>query len=453
MSGPRKALHGLTTSLKERLIQESLQRRIRRSDLERSAPAQESSRRLVHTDSIPDSWYRFDLHPNYQQLRILNEGAKKLGVSNPFFRVHDGLAGATTVIGGESFTNFSSYNYLGLVGHPEVNAAAKAAIDRYGTSASASRLVSGERAIHRELEQALAAMHGVDDCVVFVSGHATNVSTIGHLFGPKDLIVHDALIHNSALLGIQLSGAHRMPFAHNDWEALDRLLTQCRMQYERVLIVVEGLYSMDGDIPDLPHFVEIKRRHRTFLMVDEAHSLGVLGRNGRGIQEHFGLSGSDVDIWMGTLSKALASCGGYIAGERALVEHLKCAAPGFVYSVGMPPPAAAAALAALRLLHAEPQRSQTLQARGRQFLEMARSLGIDTGLSVGLSVIPAITYSSLKAVRLSEALFRRKINVQPIVYPAVQERAARLRFFISSEHTEVQIHATVEAVSEEIRQL
>jgi 8-amino-7-oxononanoate synthase len=453
VSGPRKALHGLTTSLKERLIQESLQRRIRRSELERTAPTQESSGRLAHTDSIPDSWCRFDLHPNYQQLRILSEGAEKLGVSNPYFRVHDGLAGATTVIGGESFTNYSSYNYLGLVGHPSVNAAAKEAIDRYGTSASASRLVSGERAIHRELEQALAATHGVDDCVVFVSGHATNVSTIGHLFGPKDLIVHDALIHNSARLGIQLSGAHRMPFAHNDCEALDRLLTQRRMQYERVLILVEGLYSMDGDMPDLPHFVEIKRRHRAFLMVDEAHSLGVVGRNGRGIQEHFGLCGSDVDIWMGTLSKALASCGGYIAGERALVEHLKCAAPGFVYSVGMPPPAAAAALAALRLLHAEPQRSQALQMRGRQFLEMARSLGLDTGLSVGLSVIPAITYSSLKAVRLSEALFRRKINVQPIVHPAVQERAARLRFFISSEHTEAQIHATVEAVSEEMRRL
>ena len=456
MSGPRKTLHGLTAPLKERLIQEALQRRMRKTELERSAPAPDRetlSARSAHPDSIPESWHRFDLHPDYQQLRILNEGAEKLGVSNPFFRMHDGLAGATTVIGGETFTNFSSYNYLGLAGHPEVNAAAKAAIDRFGTSASASRLVSGERPIHRELEQALAATHGVDDCVVFVSGHATNVSTIGHLFGPRDLIVHDALIHNSALLGSELSGARRMPFAHNDWEALDQLLTQCRLQYERVLIVVEGLYSMDGDVPDLPHFVEIKRRHRAFLMVDEAHSLGVLGRGGLGIQEHFGLRGSDVDIWMGTLSKTLASCGGYIAGERALVEHLKCAAPGFVYSVGMPPPAAAAALAALRLLSAEPQRPRALQARGRLFLEKARARGIDTGLSIGLSVIPAITHSSLKAARLSEALFRRKINVQPIVYPAVQERSARLRFFISSEHTEAQIHMTVEALAEEMRRL
>ena len=455
MSGPRKALQGLTAPLKERLIQEALQRRMRKTELERSAPAQTAPlvARSAHTDSIPDSWCRFDLHPDYQQLRILNEGAEKLGVSNPFFRVHEGIAGATTVIGGETFTNFSSYNYLGLAGHPQVNAAAKAAIDRYGTSASASRLVSGERPIHRELEQALAAVHGVEDCVVFVSGHATNVSTIGHLFGPKDLIVHDALIHNSALLGSQLSGARRMPFAHNDWEALDQLLTQCRLQYERVLIVIEGLYSMDGDVPDLPQFVEIKRRHRAFLMVDEAHSLGVLGRGGGGIQEHFGLGGADVDIWMGTLSKALASCGGYIAGASALVEHLKCAAPGFVYSVGMPPPAAAAALTALQLMQAEPHRTQTLKKRGRQFLEAARARGLDTGLSVGLSVIPAITHSSLKAARLSEALFRRKINVQPIVYPAVQERSARLRFFISSEHTEAQIQSTVEALAQELRRL
>ena len=455
MSGPRKVLHGLTAPLKERLIQDALQRRLRKVEQEHAAPAalRGSSSAALRMDSIPDSWCRFDLHPDYQQLRILNEGAEKLGVGNPFFRVHDGLAGATTVIDGKTFTNFSSYNYLGLGGHPEVNAAAKAAVDRYGTSASASRLVSGERPIHRELERALADVHGVDDCVVFVSGHATNVSTIGHLFGPKDLIVHDALIHNSALLGSQLSGARRIPFAHNDWEALDQLLTQCRLQYERVLIVVEGLYSMDGDVPDLPRFVDIKRRHRTFLMVDEAHSFGILGSRGLGIQEHFGLRGSDVDIWMGTLSKTLASCGGYVAGERALVEHLKCAAPGFVYSVGMPPPAAAAALAALRVLQAEPQRPKTLRARGRQFLDLAREFGLDTGLSIGLSVIPAITHSSLKAVRLSEALFRRRINVQPIVYPAVQERVARLRFFISSEHTEAQIRSTVEALAQETRRL
>lgn len=456
MSGTRKALLGLAAPIKERLIQESLQRRLRKAERERLPTTAAGAMRTElapASDSIPESWDRFELHPAYQQLRILNEGAARLGIDNPFFRMHEGVAGATTVIDGREFINFSSYNYLGFAGHPAVGAAAKLAIDRYGTSASASRLVSGERPVHRELERELALLHDVDDCVVFVSGHATNVSTIGQLFGPRDLIVHDALIHNSALLGMQISGARRMPFAHNDVEALDQLLAQCRLQYERVLIVVEGIYSMDGDFPDLPRLVDVKRRHRAFLMVDEAHSLGVLGERGLGIQEHFGLQGSDVDIWMGTLSKTLASCGGYIAGERALVEHLKCAAPGFVYSVGMPPPAAAAALEALRLLREEPLRVQALRERGRQFVEAARALDIDTGLSAGLSVIPAITYSSTRAARLSEALFRRGINVQPIVYPAVQERSARLRFFISSQHTEEQIRITVEALAEELRRL
>lgn len=456
MSGTRKALLGLAAPIKERLIQESLQRRLRKAEREHAAPGAPAVIRAdlaPRSDSIPESWNRFDLHPEYQQLRILNEGAARLGIDNPFFRVHEGVAGATTVIDGRVFVNFSSYNYLGFAGHPAVNAAAKLAIERYGTSASASRLVSGERPVHRELERELAVLHEVEDCVVFVSGHATNVSTIGQLFGPRDLIVHDALIHNSALLGMQLSGARRMPFAHNDAEALDHLLTQCRLQYERVLIVLEGIYSMDGDFPDLPRFIEIKRRHRAFLMVDEAHSLGVLGEGGRGIQEHFGLDGSDVDIWMGTLSKTLASCGGYVAGERALVEHLKCAAPGFVYSVGMPPPAAAAALAALRLMREEPSRVRTLRERGRLFVELARELDIDTGLSAGLSVIPAITYSSTRAARLSEALYRRGINVQPILYPAVPERGARLRFFISSAHTEEQIRSTVEALAQEMSRI
>ena len=455
MTATRKPLQGLTTALKERLIQDSLQRRLRKSEREREQPAIAVPLQPARgrEDSVPDSWCRFDQHPGYQQLRILNEGAARLGVANPYFRSHEGVAGATTVIEGKTFINYSSYNYLGLAGHPDVNDAAKEAIDRYGTSASASRLVSGERPIHRQLEREIAEVHGVDDCVVFVSGHATNVSTIGYLFGPKDLIVHDALIHNSAMLGIQLSGARRMPFAHNDWDALDRLLAQCRMQYERVLIVIEGIYSMDGDFPDLPRFVDIKRRHRAFLMVDEAHSLGTMGPGGLGIQEHFGLRGSDVDIWMGTLSKALASCGGYVAGETALIEHLKCAAPGFVYSVGMAPPTAAAALAALRLIRAEPWRVQTLRERGQAFLDLARAAGIDTGSSAGLSVIPAITGSSLKAARLSEALYRRGINVQPIVYPAVQERSARLRFFISSEHSEAQIGSTVEVLAEELRRL
>ena len=447
----RKGLPGLTAQIKDKLIQQALERRLRQAEHGSSVAL------LAHPSAgevnIPQQHYSFRHHPGYQQIRIINDGAARLGIGSPFFKLHEGIAGAVTHIGGREYINYSSYNYLGLSGHEVVAGAAKKAIDDYGTSVSASRLVSGERPIHRELEQEIAKAYGVDDAIVFVSGHAANVTTIGHLFGPKDLILHDELIHNSVLQGIALSGAKRLPFAHNDWSALDAILLEQRHQFEQVLVVLEGIYSMDGDYPNLPRFVELKRRHKVFLMVDEAHSFGVMGNTGLGIREHFALEGGDVDIWMGTLSKALAGCGGYIAGETALVEHLKFLAPGFLYSVGMSPPLAAASLAALKVMLQQPERVTTLQARGQFFLELARAGGIDTGTSTGLAVIPAIFGGSIKTARLSAALFERGINVQPILYPAVPEKSARLRFFISCEHTEEQIRQTVQAVVEEANRL
>lgn len=449
----RRGLPGLTSQIKDKLIQQALERRLKQAGEPVAFRPSLSATSPSMQDDIPEQFYRFHLHPGYQQLRIMNDGAARLGVSSPFFKQHDGIAGATTRINGREYINFGSYNYIGMSGDASVTAAAKAAIDRYGTSVSASRIVSGERPIHREFEKALAKTYGVEDSVTFVSGHATNVTTIGYLFGAKDLILHDALIHNCTLQGAQLSGARRLTFPHNDWAALDAILTEQRRHFERVLIVVEGIYSMDGDFPDLPKFIAIKQKHRAFLMVDEAHSFGVMGKHGLGIREHFHLQGPEVDIWMGTLSKVLAGCGGYIAGEMALVEHLKFMAPGFLYSVGMPPPVAAASLAALQCLHREPARPQKLQALGHYFLEKAKAAGIDTGSSSGLAVIPAITGSSLKAVRLSDALFKRGINVQPILYPAVPEKSARLRFFMSYQHTEAQINQTIQALAEEMDRL
>jgi len=402
---------------------------------------------------VPEAHWRWSLHPAYQQLRIMREGAASLGLANPYFRAHDGIAAAATSIEGREYINYSSYNYLGLNGDARVAAAAKAAIDLYGTSVSASRVVSGERPVHRALETRLAAAYGVEDCVTFVSGHATNVTAIGSLFGAKDLIVHDALIHNSVMRGIALSGAQRRAFPHNDTGALEDILRRERSNFERVLVVIEGVYSMDGDFADLPALVDIKRRYRAFLMVDEAHSFGVMGRRGLGCREHFGVDGSAVDLWMGTLSKSLAACGGFIAGESALIDTLKFSAPGFVYSVGMSPPLAAAALAALECMLEEPERIARLQERGRELLARMRGAGIDTGTSAGYAIVPAITGSSIRAARLAQALFQRGINVQPIVYPAVPENGARLRFFVSSEHTEEQIRSTVVALSEELEAL
>ncbi|MEF8699649.1 MAG: aminotransferase class I/II-fold pyridoxal phosphate-dependent enzyme [Candidatus Accumulibacter sp. UW26] len=447
----RKGLPGLTAQIKDKLIQQALERRLRQA--EQGSGGDAPARAANATDTTPEQYYRFSLHPGYQQIRIISEGATRLGINSPFFKLHEGIAGAGTRIAGREYINYASYNYLGLSGHPAVTTAAKLAIDRYGTSVSASRLVAGERPLHRELEEAIAGVYGVDDAITFVSGHATNVTTIGHLFGPQDLILHDELIHNSVLQGIALSGARRLPFPHNDWATLDAILGQQRQHFQRVLIVLEGIYSMDGDYPELPRFVDLKHRYRAFLMVDEAHSFGVMGRTGLGIREHFGLGGADVDIWMGTLSKTLAGCGGYVAGERALVEHLKFLAPGFLYSVGMPPPVAAASLAALQYLQQEPERVTRLQQRGRLFLAQARAAGVDTGHSVGFAVIPAITGSSIKAARLAAALFEQGIHVQPILYPAVPEKSARLRFFISCEHSEAQIRQTVQLLAEELARL
>jgi len=374
-------------------------------------------------------------------------------LNNPFFKVHERVANNTTIIGGREMINFSSYNYVGMSGDPVVAAAARAAIDRYGTSVSASRLVSGETGLHRELERGIADFIGVDDAIVFVGGHSTNETTVGHLFGPGDLILHDALAHNSIVQGSILSRAQRRPFPHNNWRVVDKLLADLRGDYRRVLVAIEGVYSTDGDIPDLPRFIEVSKRHKAFLMVDEAHSAGVLGPHGRGIGEHFGVDPQDVDLWMGTLSKSFGSCGGYIAGCRAMVEYLKYTAPGFVYSVGISPANAAAALAAIRLLTGEPERVASLHERARLFLALARSRGLNTGLSHDSPIVPVILGDSLHCLRLSQAMFDRGINVQPILYPAVEERAARLRFFITASHTEEQIRHSIDVTAEEIERI
>jgi 8-amino-7-oxononanoate synthase len=337
-----------------------------------------------------------------------------------------------------------------MSGDPVVARAAREAIDRFGTSVSASRLVSGEKTIHRELEVAIAAFIGTEDAIVYVGGHSTNETTIGHLLGHGDLILHDSLAHNSILQGAILSGSRRRPFPHNDWRELDAILREIRDDYRRALVVIEGVYSMDGDFPDLPQFVDVARRHKALLMVDEAHSIGTMGPHGRGLSEHFDVHPRDVDIWMGTLSKAFGSCGGYIAGCRELVEYLKYTSPGFVYSVGLSPPNTAAALASLRLLEEEPERVAMLHSNARDFLEQARGRGLNTGTSNGTPVIPVIIENSLHALRLSHRLFERGINVQPILYPAVEEDAARLRFFVTAAHTKEQVRTTVEAVAEEL---
>lgn len=431
------------SELKQQLLEQA-----RRRTTPRAASATPSSNgQGGEQRTVPERFTRFDAQPGYQQIAMMRQAADQLGLVDPFFKVHEGTAGATSVINGQTCINFASYNYLGFSGDPRINQAACDAVARYGTSVSASRVVSGERPIHQELEQALATAYNVEDAVVFVSGHATNVSTLGHLLGPKDLVLHDEYIHNSSLVGTQLSGAKRMSFSHNDPAALEALLARHRHQFERVLVVIEGLYSMDGDIPELPRFIELKQRYQAWLMVDEAHSFGVMGDTGLGLREYFDIDPRDVDIWMGTMSKTMAGCGGYIAGSKPLVETLRYLAPGFLYSVGMPAQVAAPSLAALQLMQQEPERVQRLHAISRYFLEQATARSLDTGKSIGAAVVPVIIGSSAAAARLSNALLEQHINVQPILHPAVPEKSARLRFFLSCEHTQAHIDQTLDALT------
>ncbi|WP_433202830.1 type I polyketide synthase [Nocardia sp. CA-107356] len=390
---------------------------------------------------------------DFAEVRAIEDriaGAGALGLSNPYFLINDGVTRDTSVIGGTEVLNFSSYNYLGMSGHPAVVAAVQDAVARYGSSCSASRVLSGEKPVHRELEAELAALLGTEDAIALVGGHSTNVTIIGHLVGPEDLVIHDSLAHDSILQGCKLSGATRRPFPHNDHAALDQLLTEIRHQYRRVLILVEGIYSQDGDIPDLPAIIEIKRKHQALLMIDEAHSIGVLGAHGGGIGEHFDVDRGDVELWSGTMSKALAGCGGYVAGSAELIRFLKYTTPGFVYSVGMTPMNAAASLAAMRQMRADREPLDRLRRNARLFLRLARDAGINTGDSQDTPIIPCIVGDSLKTLKLSNALLNRGINVNPILYPAVPDDLARLRFFVTACHTEDQIRETVKILAEEL---
>jgi 8-amino-7-oxononanoate synthase len=392
----------------------------------------------------------FSTLPGYDELRLFRSIGDKFGLDNPYFRMHEGRAGAHSRIAGQDVLNFSSYDYLGLNGHPEIIEAAKAAIDNHGVSASASRHVAGERPVHRALENALANHYNADDSLIFVSGYATNLGVIGHLIGPRDIVIYDALAHNSIVMGGVLSNAARRSFAHNDLDNLEHILASSRDNFERALIVVEGLYSMDGDFPDLPRLLEIKTKYDAWLMVDEAHALGVLGPRGYGIAEHFGVDPRKVDIWMGTLSKALAGCGGYIAGCKELIDYLRLTVGVFVYSVGMPPVIATSALKALEILHREPQRVQTLQRNAERFRSLALARGLDVGNAAGTAVCPIMVADSLPAVMLSERLLERGINVLPVTYPAVPAKESRLRFFLTATHADAELAAAIDTTAEEL---
>ncbi len=398
---------------------------------------------IVRGNPQPSRKYLFE---ECEGIRKRIEDLQALGLDNPFLLAHESVTGKHASICGKDVVSFTSFDYLGLTSHPAVVAAAKHAIDQFGCGATASRMVGGNTTLLNDLDKAIADFIGTERATVFPCGFGTNASVFGHLFHAQDLILYDELAHKSIAEGTRASEAASRSFRHNDFAQLDRLLQDIRHKYRRVVIAIEGVYSMDGDYPDVPRFIEVKQRHDAILYIDEAHSLGTMGNSGRGIAEFFNIDPADVDIWMGTISKSLGSGGGYLAGARELIDYLGLTTPAFVFSTACSPPNTAAALAALQTLQEEPWRVRQLHQRSSLFLSLAKEAGLDTGPSLNTPVIPVIVGSSQKALTVSQRLLASGINARPILYPAVRESAARIRFFITCEHAEEDIYRAVQAV-------
>ena len=383
---------------------------------------------------------------DYAEKRLRLAGGAYLAKHNPFFVPVD-KARSDAAARGERFVSFANYDYLGLSNHPAVKSAAADALDVTGIGALASRLVGGERESHKVLERALAAFIGVEEVMTLVSGYLTNVTVISHIMGSRDVIFLDDLSHNSIISGCKAAPAEVIFFRHNDFAHLDALLAEHRPRYKTALIVSESLFSMDGDIVDLPRLIALKRKHATWLLLDEAHSIGVLGQEGRGLCEHTGVDPNEIDIIVGTLSKSFASCGGFVCAKSAVIKWFRHTLPGFVYSVGLSPVISAAALAALELTRSEGWRIERLRGNSELFMAMAHEAGLDTGPAIGRGVVPILFKDSYATLEASQVLLANGFYVPPIIQVGVPRDQPRLRFFLSATHTKADIRGVIDVLA------
>lgn len=341
--------------------------------------------------------------------------------------------GRVNVEGHGEMIMLGSYSYLGLIGHPKINEAAKAAVDKYGTGTHGVRLLAGSLSLHNELEARIAAFKGTDSAITFSSGYVTNLSTISSLLRKGDTVISDKLNHASIVDGCLLSMASHVRFRHNDMDHLERRLREAN-PHGRKLVIVDSVFSMDGDIINLPEVSRLCKKYDAYLMVDEAHSLGVLGETGHGIEEHFDLPSDVVDIKMGTLSKTIPSAGGYVAGNNELITFLKHEARGFIFSAAIPPASAGAAKAAFDVIEEEPWRVKKIQDNYNHFANRLRTAGFDL-LYTETAIVPVICGSTESGASLASYCQKRGIFVQAVVAPVVPEGLARLRACVSAAHT------------------
>lgn len=404
-------------------------------EVARLAKCQEHISRLEQLPKVKSILKRYDnlAQHHYEQL---------------FMRAFEGPANSNIYLDGKPYINFASYNYLGLSGDEHMKQFIKEHVDEYGSSVSASRLVAGNRVLTEKLEQAIAKFIGYPDSIVFTAGYQTVLTAITHLFGSSDAIIYDELAHNSSLLGAYYSGAQLFTFKHNDTDSLEKQLTHLTQRFDRVLIITEGVFSMDGDIAPIDNIVRLKKKYGCFLMIDEAHSLGVIGQTGRGVIEYFNLSPDDIDLIVGTLSKSLASCGGFVCASKELIQYMKFSAPGFVFSAGITPANTAAALYAINRLQEEPALIKRMQVNADYFIQKLQALGLDVGQSKNTPIVPVIIRNSEKTLEASYQLFCKGIYAPPIISPGVTEHEARIRFFITALHDKEQLDACVQELAQ-----
>ena len=341
--------------------------------------------------------------------------------------------GHVKVLGHGDMIMLGGYSYLGLIGHPKINAAAHAAIEQYGTGTYGVRLLAGSLKLHNELETRIAKFKQAEAAVTMSSGYATNLATISSLLRKGDTVICDKLNHASIVDGCLLAMAKFVRFRHNDMDNLERRLQEASPLGKK-LVVADAVFSMDGDIINLPEMARLCQKYDAYLMIDEAHSIGVIGKTGHGIEEHFDLPPNTVDIKMGTLSKTIPSAGGYVAGSEELVTFLKHEARAFIFSAAIPPASAGAAMASFDVIEEEPWRVEKIQINYKRFASRLRAAGFDL-LETETAIVPVVCNSTPAAATLAKHCQDNGIFVQAVVSPVVPEGLARLRACVTAAHT------------------
>ena len=359
--------------------------------------------------------------------------------------VQEILPGMKVRVNGREMGMYASYSYLGLVGHPRINEAAKKAVDKFGTGTHGVRTLAGTLTIHNELEETIANFKHTEAAVTYSSGYATNLTVVSTLMGRGDYVFSDKLNHASIVDGCLMSGAEFRRFRHNDMTHLEGLLKNAPSDVAK-LVISDSVFSMDGDIIDLPKVLELCKQYHAWLMIDEAHSVGVLGKTGTGIEEYFGL-GDVIDIKMGTLSKTIPSVGGYVAGKKDMITYLRHASRAYIFSAALPPAQAAAANEAFKVILDEPERIERLNQNTKQFIGGLKSMGFDTMLTE-TAIVPVLCGDDDAAFAMTREAQHHDVFVLPVVSPAVPEGLARLRATVTAGHEPSEIERAMDVIGE-----